>query len=37
MNMEVDVEVYLPLHLFDPEFLLFLGGMSRTELTRSKS
>ncbi len=29
-------ENYLPLHLFDPEFLLFLGGLSRTELTRSK-
>ncbi len=29
--------IYLPLHLFDPEFLLFLGGLSRTEqLTQSK-
>ncbi len=24
---------YLPLHLCDPDFLLFLAGMSRTELT----
>ncbi len=28
---------YLPLHLSDPKFLLYLGGMSRTELTTSKS
>ncbi len=26
---------YLPLNLVEPEFLLFLGGMPRTELTTS--